>query len=163
MTMKSQPHVVAMILFSSTALFTFLPARTGISSEADPPPVILDVRPLTVEVPLPARATRWEKFEREFGGDLDRAPALLVPVAQAKYGADLAVFTLETLLEQIKDSVELRYSNGHIGRAVAFREPSPAYLGRAPLTFEDARLKLDLDLVDGKPYIGVRLVLPFGN
>jgi hypothetical protein len=167
---KQLPRVVAMILVSSTALLYLSvapnadtyetatiqsPLRNRIE-QSNPKPIIVELRE-------PTERDAWEKFEAEFGAAREVTPPHLAPLSETKYHIDLTIFTVNNVIHRFEDLIELRYSNGRIGRSATFRTPSPTYLGHGPFTFEDTRLKFDFDLAGGKPYVGFRLVLPFGN
>jgi hypothetical protein len=107
---------------------------------------------------------RRVRFEEQFAPNLDNLSPVLREIAQAKYAADETLFNILTFLEQIEARLELRYASGRLAPAAAFPETKPLDTRpRFPLTFEDARLKIDCRLTDGQPYVGLRLVLPFGG
>lgn len=167
---KQLPHVVAMILVTSTALLSliFAPDADTFETISSPmalpqPPAATTPTPIVIESPKPAEPDGWERFEAEFGAAREAAPPHLAPLSEAKYHVDLTIYTVNTVLHRFEDLLELRYSNGHIGRSAVFRTPSPAHLRPGLFTIEDARLKFDFDFARGKPYAGIRLVLPFGN
>jgi len=165
---KLLPHVAAIILASTIVSIVVAPtgetqATPDLTATFSRPPVKLTDRPLTVEPQLVKRPDRWEKFQKEFGFDQEIAPASLAPIANAKYGADLTLYTANTLLERLEAILELRYTQGRIVPAAMFPRTKPVQLARGPVTFEDARLKVDFELTRGRPYLGLRLVLPFGN
>jgi hypothetical protein len=110
----------------------------------------------------PKTKSRWDRFDAEFGIQNQRTTAVTEPIARVKYGADVVLFSLDALVNTIEDAMELRYSHGRIRRAAAAHNDPDDGLTRltGPLTLEDARLKFDLELTSGKPYLGVRLVIP---
>jgi hypothetical protein len=123
---------------------------------------------LRLIAPKPARPTmhtRWQRFDAEFGIRSEQQSVVLASVRHVKYTMDLAVFSLKTFSDTIEEAVELRYRDGHIRRAASLDDDPPSRPRRAdgPIVLEDARLKFDLELTRGRPYVGVRLVFPFGN
>ena len=109
--------------------------------------------------------SRWDKFEAEFGLPEQPQSPLTASLLRAKYGVDVAAFGIKAISSTFQDATELRFSRGRVRRAsTADLEPSPRYARpTGPFTIEDARLKFDFELATGKPYIGARLVFPFGN
>ncbi len=118
--------------------------------------------------PRPARPTlhsRWQRFDAEFGLRNEQHSVVLASVSHLKYTVDLAVFSLQTLSDTLEEAAELRYSHGRIRRAASLDDdplPRPRRTDGL-LALEDARLKFDIELARGRPYVGVRLVFPFGN
>ena len=124
----------------------------------------LPSRSLTDAQPrLPASKSRWDRFEAEFGLRDNRNAGVLASIARAKYGLDLATFSLNTFLNAIEDATELRYCRGRVSRVSASPTPVTPHRGAGPVTLEDARLKLDLAMTGSRPYVGVRIVIPFGD
>lgn len=113
----------------------------------------------------PTLHSRWQRFDAEFGLRNEQHSVVLASVSHVKYTVDLAVFSLQTLSDTLEEAAELRYSHGRIRRAASLDDaPLPrSRWADGPLALEDARLKFDLELARGRPYIGVRLVFPFGN
>ncbi len=152
-------------LLSSSVLVGSGPHAQTIDS---PPPVYHGI-PLPrsgllgIQARLPKTKSRWEHFEAEFGLRDDRATGVTASIARAKYGLDLLTFSAEVLADSMEDVVELRYTRGRICRVATSPSPAPAAHGAGPLSLEDARLKFDLKLARGRPYLGLRLVIPFGN
>ncbi len=123
---------------------------------------------LRLVAPKPARPTlhsRWQRFDAEFGLRNEQHSVVLASVSHVKYTVDLAVFSLQTLSDTLEEAAELRYRHGHIRRAASLDDDplAPARRTDGLIALEDARLKFDIELARGRPYIGVRLVFPFGN
>lgn len=112
------------------------------------------------EWPLPARHGKptdteaWEKFEAEYRPE----PLSLSPVKRqletAKYGLDTTLFAVDRFVKSIRDHADFEFDHGNMHRT---RTNSRGGFLANP------RVKLDLELLRGKPYAGVRLVIPFGN
>ena len=109
--------------------------------------------------------SRWDRFEAEFGLPDQQTSLLTSSILRAKYGVDLAAFGVKALSNTLQDATELRFSRGRVRRASsAVLDPSPRNeRPTGPFSLEDARLKFDFALTTGKPYVGARLVIPFGN
>ena len=109
--------------------------------------------------------TRWERFNAEFGIRDQHTSFLTASLLRAKYTADVALFSIKTISSTLGDATELHYSRGRIRRAStddSVQSPSTARQGGL-ITLEGARLRFDFELARSKPYVGVRLVLPFGD
>jgi hypothetical protein len=121
---------------------------------------------LITVAPRPATLrTRWERFDAEFGLHDQSSSLVAGSLLRVKYAVDVACFGVRALSTTIGDATELRYSHGRIRRAsTALSDPSPRSAHHAgPIVLEDARLKFDFEMASSKPYVGVRLVLPFGD
>lgn len=136
-------------------------ATTADTEEAQP--AVLTLRPLTHVPVLTQRPDRWERFEEEFGMKQEHLPVALDAIAHAKYGADITVFGVNTILQRLETVLELRYTRGQIVTVFSSPPTGPPHRSQSPFSLEDTRLKVDFELTSGKPYIGVRLVFPFGN
>jgi len=113
-------------------------------------------------VSLKSAPQSWDRFEAEFGLQQDDPTLIRGNIRRVKYSMDLVTFSVDSFLRNTERALELKYANGAIHRAAAAHsEPSPD-LGHAG-AFDDTRLKFDIDLTHGKPYVGLRLVIPFGN
>ncbi|MEI6085661.1 MAG: hypothetical protein WCS70_15360 [Verrucomicrobiota bacterium] len=159
-----------MTLASSSAFISLAVAPTAdtqeppaITATLERPPSMLAERLISSEPVLLKHSDPWDQFQNEFGRDQEKAPSVLDSLAHAKYGVDLTVYTVTTFLDRLEDILELRYTNGRIESAAANPQPSAGTVKHGPVTLEDARLKFDFAFAGGQPYVGVRLVLPFGN
>jgi hypothetical protein len=110
--------------------------------------------------PLPARHGKptdteaWEKFDSEFRPQ-QRNPSLVKrQIETAKYGLDTTVFAVDRFVMSIRDHADFEFDQGRLHRT---RENSRGGF------LDNPRVKLDLDMTHGKPYAGVRVVIPFGN
>jgi hypothetical protein len=112
----------------------------------------------------PILQSRWDRFETDFGWprDMSRRTASILP---ALYGANLAASGVKVLSNVLEDSTEIRLTRGRWCRASAsdidLSARNAHLLG--PFSVEDVRLKFDFEMENGKPYVGARLVFPFGN
>ena len=122
-----------------------LPAPRAVERTDSRLPVLQD-RPTDIEV--------WEKFESEFRPK-QRSPSLVKrQIETAKYGLDTTVLAVDRFVKSIRDHADFEFDQGRLRRT---RANSPEGFLHNP------RVKLDLDFTHGKPYAGVRVVIPFGN
>ena len=118
---------------------------------------------MTTQLPV-IPLTKWEAFTIKFGEhDISSSP-MLDPVVDSKYAMDVTLFSALDLANQLSNFLELRYNNGHIGRAFGTIAEHPLTRWHAsPIRLEDLRLKFDFLLARSKPYLGIRIVIPFGS
>lgn len=113
-----------------------------------------------VEHPIPvlhrrrSDADAWERFDAEFRLP-KKSPAFVKrQVETAKYGLDVAVFSVDRFVKNVRESADFHLEDGRWSRTAPDR----------PGVYQtQIRVKLDLDLTHGKPYFGARLVIPIGN
>ena len=113
---------------------------------ADLTPLVLHREPTDTEV--------WEHFEAEYRLP-NRSPEFVRrQVENAKYGLDKAALSMDRFVRNFRDAASFEFAQSTVRRARA----------NGPGVFLDnPRLRLDLDMAHGKPYVGARLVIPFGN
>ncbi len=106
----------------------------------------------------------WEYFETEFGLQQRSTSPVKRQIESAKYTVDVSLFTVNRIVRQIQDESELKLDRGHLRRAEPRSGPLPRVHAN-PLTdaLENARVKLDLQVYPDKPFVGVKVVVPFGN
>ena len=107
---------------------------------------------------------RWEKFETEFGITEPEHSPVLRSMQSAKYNLDRLVFVASEFSHQLSSVTEFELDHGklyHVSAAgqQAWEEPSNS---SAPIP-KNVRLGLDVNVAQGKPYVGVQLVIPIGN
>ena len=96
----------------------------------------------------------WEQFETEFGPQHPSPSPVQRQIETAKYVLDTTVFAVDRFVKSLRDHADFNFDQGHL------RHAPVTPLGRSR---DDPHVKLDLDLTHGRPYAGVRLVIPFGN
>jgi hypothetical protein len=135
------------------------------AQSADDPLPRLRQPALAVQAHPATLQSRWDRFEAEFGLPEEQTSLLASSILHAKYGVDLAAFGVKAISNTLQDATEFRFSRGRVRRASSAElDPSPRYAHpTGPFSLEDARLKFDFVLATGKPYVGARLVIPFGN
>lgn len=110
---------------------------------------------------------RWEKFEVEFG-IRQKDPSLIRGYMEtAKYDLDRALFGMQEILQDIQKACSFDYELRNLGRLPSADNHSATSSIPIPLwdTMERARFQSDIDLnmMGGRAYVGVQLVLPIGN
>jgi hypothetical protein len=102
----------------------------------------------------PTDADAWEKFEAEYRPEPRSSSPAKRPIETAKYGLDVTVFALDRFVKSIRNNADFEFDQGSLCRTRAN--------SRGGL-LDNPRVKLDLDLTRGRPYLGARVVIPFGN
>ncbi len=110
--------------------------------------------PLPVLHGKPTDAEAWEKFEAEYEPQRPSPSLIKRQIETAKYGLDTTVFAVDRFVKSIRDHADFEFDHGNVHRTHA--KSSVAFL-------DNPRVKLDLDMLRAKPYVGVRIVIPFGN
>lgn len=109
---------------------------------------------------------RWENFETEFGLRERNTSRMLGSVESAKYQLDKTLFAMQEFVGDVEEAVSFDYALRDIGR----RPPANGATDRRVYdnlwmdAWQNARFKsdIDLDMVKGRAFVGVRLVLPLG-
>ena len=111
-----------------------------------------------LEAPLRLTSSeRWERFESEFGVHETRATPVRLALATAVYRLNSVIFALSTFAQDVGGAmVRSQSERGRQETDLVSRKP---LFGR----FDEMRLKFDAETVNEKPYVGVRLQIPFGR
>jgi hypothetical protein len=150
---------VSPILVASLSVST-IQAEPTLNSVREQPdqqtlrPIEGDVRPITVPHRKATDAEAWEKFEAEFRPERRSSSSIKHQIESAKYGLDTTLFAVDRFVKSIRDHADFELDQGRLRHTRA--NPSGGFL-------DNPRVKLDLDMLRSKPYIGVRVVIPFGN
>jgi hypothetical protein len=96
----------------------------------------------------------WGRFEENFAPQETSKSSVKRQIINAKYDLDTTVFAVDRFVKSIRDHADFEIERGELRRTPA--DLRGDYLGKP-------RVKLDLDLTHGTPYVGARLVIPFGN
>jgi len=130
--------------------------RTNANEQIDYPLVHVPETPLTL---IPdgkvTSAEAWERFESDYSPPRKSSLSIKREIASAKYGLDTAVFAVDRFLKSVESQADFSFDQGSLRRTreIPFEE-----------TLLHPRVKLDLNLGDSaRPYIGVRVVIPFGK
>ena len=114
-----------------------------------------EIEPILVPHRKPTDHEAWERFEAEYKLPIRSPSAIKRQIETAKYGLDTAVFAVDRFTKSVQNQADFSYDQGSLRRT---RETS---FGESP---NKLRVKLDLEMWQGsRPYVGVRLVIPFGN
>jgi len=71
-----------------------------------------------------------------------------------KYGLDVTVFSVDRFVRNIQQQADFRLDKGHLHRAPDDQvRPAGGSL----------RVQLDMKVWRTRPYVGVKIVVPFGN
>jgi hypothetical protein len=115
----------------------------------------------------PTSGDRWEKFETDFAVS-DKDPSLVKgSLESAKYELDRTLFGMQEFVQNVQQAISFDRELRTLGRDVC----PVSHSGSASIpmslwdSVEQARFKSDFDvnLIGGRAYLGVRLVLPIGN
>ena len=103
----------------------------------------------------PTSAEAWERFEADYSPTRKSPSSIKCGIESAKYGLDTAVFAVDRFFKNVENQADFSFDRGSMHRT---RETSLGELLRNP------RVKLDLNLGDSaRPYIGMRIIIPFGK
>jgi hypothetical protein len=114
-----------------------------------------ELRPILVSSRKPTDAEAWERFEAEYSTPQKSPSPIKHQIETAKYGLDTAVFEVDRFTKNVENQADFSFDQGSLRRT---RVTSSGESRNNP------RVKLDLDMWQGgKPYLGVRLIIPVGN
>jgi hypothetical protein len=140
----------------SVSTITAASIRTNVSVRTDRQKLTeRELQPILVSSCKPTDAEAWESFEAEYSPPQKSSSPIKRQIETAKYGLDTAVFAVDRFTKNVQSQADFSFDQGSLHRtpAVSLEEPRPS-----------PRVKLDLNMWQGsKPYVGVRLIIPFGN
>jgi hypothetical protein len=96
----------------------------------------------------------WEKFESEYRPEQRSPSPVKRQIETAKYGLDTTVFAVDRFVKSIRDHADFEFDQGRLHRT---------HTNSRGGFLDNPRVKLDLEMLRDKPYVGVRVVIPFGN
>ena len=102
----------------------------------------------------PTDAEAWERFETEYRLTSNSPLLGKHQLEIAKYGLDATVFAVDRFVKGIRDHADFEF--GQNGFRHTRANSRGGFLG-------NPRVMLDLDMLSARPYVGARLVIPFGN
>lgn len=111
-------------------------------------------RPVPALHRAPTDADAWDKFEGEYRPEPRSPSPVKRQIETAKYGLDTTAFAVDRFVKSIRDHADFEFDQG------SFRHTRANSRGRF---LDNPQVKLDLDLTHGRPYLGARVVIPFGN
>jgi hypothetical protein len=124
--------------------------RTG-----DQVPAEREIRPMLISHRKPTDAEAWESFEAEYSPPQKSPSPIKRQIETAKYGLDTAVFAVDRVVKNVQSQADFSLDQGSLRRTPADSPKGPR---------NSPRVKLDLEMWQGSnPYVGVRLIIPFGN
>jgi hypothetical protein len=112
---------------------------------------------------------QWVRFEEEFGVQNRSDSWMLSGIQSAKYHFDKTVFALDLLAENVERALQLEYNLARgqmqLGAPPPTRPAVRTYHDLWRDVWENARIKsdVDLDIFSGRAWVGLRLVIPFGD
>ena len=102
----------------------------------------------------PTDAEAWGHFDAESRLSAQSPSPVLRQVETAKVGLDTTVFAVERFVKSIRNHADFEFGQD------GFRRTRANSRGKF---LDNPRVMLDLDLMQCRPYIGARVVIPFGN
>ena len=152
---KSEPPVLVASLSVSTIQPEFI--LNSVRERPDhPAPQMIERTdwPIPVLHRKPTDAEAWEQFEADYQPEPRSRSTVKRPIETAKYGLDVTVFAVDRFVKSIRDHADFEFGQSNLRRTRA--NSRGGFL-------DNPRVKLDLDMTQGKPYVGARVVIPFGN
>ena len=107
---------------------------------------------------------RWESFQAEFGIRESRETPVRYTMANAMYHLNSVIFALSSFAQDVGGAMNWKHGDTGWQETDAFGEPfhvsrPKTLLGR----FNEMHFKVDAEVVNEQPYVGCRLMIPFGN
>lgn len=111
-------------------------------------------RPVMVWRRKSADTRAWECFEAEFEPQPNNPSPVKRQIEAIKYDLDTVVFALDRFVKNIRHHADFELDQGRL---------RPTRTDDRGGRRGNPRVKLDLDLTHGKPYVGARVVISFGK
>jgi hypothetical protein len=107
---------------------------------------------------------RRDQFEVEFGIDGKRQGGMKGSLQLAKYTVDDVTFTVDDFTRSLSEALRFEYDGRGLHR-VASSDQNPQHALPGPWADmpRGVRFSPELNLANGKPYVGLYVVVPFGN
>jgi hypothetical protein len=103
----------------------------------------------------PTSVEAWERFETDYSPSQKFPSPIKRQIETAKYDLDTAVFAIDRFVKNVESQADFSLDQGSLHRTRA--TSSGELLG-------NPRVKLDLEMWRGTtPYVGVRIIIPFGK
>jgi hypothetical protein len=150
---SKSPSLVASLSVPPT---TAASSRTNINERTDRQVLTLrESQPMLMSDRRPTSAEAWERFETDYS-PLQKSPSPIKRrIESVKYGLDTAVFAVDRFFKNVESQADFSLDRGSLHRTPA---TAPGQLLGNP------RVKLDLEMWRGStPYVGVRIIIPFGK
>lgn len=152
---ESETPVLIASLSASTMTPEFILNSVRERPDRPAPPVIDRIdRPMPVPHRKPTDSDAWDRFEAEYRPELQNPSLIKHHIETAKYGLDVTVFALDRFIKSIRNNSDFELNDGNLHRTQTnSRDLFPV----------NPHVKLDFDMTHGHPYLGARVVIPFGN
>jgi hypothetical protein len=116
---------------------------------------VREFQPVLVPHGKPTDAEAWERFEADYSPPQKSPSPVKRQIETAKYGLDTAAFALDRFVKNVQDQADFCFDQGSLHRTQVTSLERPRI---------SPRVKLDLDMWQGsRPYVGVRIIIPFGK
>ena len=150
---SESPSLLASLSASTTSAAS---GRTNTNERADYQALTLRERqPMLMSDRKPTDAEAWERFEADYSPTQKSPSPIKYRIESAKYGLDTAVFAVDRFFKNVESQADFSLDRGSLHHTQA--NTSGELLG-------NPRVKLDLEMWRGTaPYVGVRLIIPFGK
>jgi hypothetical protein len=152
-----QSESPSLIAFLSVSTIPAVSIRSNINERTDHRQALTEreLQPILVPHRKPTDNEAWERFEAEYSPPQKSPSSIKRQIETTKYGLDKAVFATDRFVKSVRDHADFELDQGSLRRTRAN--------SRGGL-LDNPRVKLDLEMWQGsKPYVGVRIVIPFGN
>ena len=111
-----------------------------------------------------AEGEAWEKFEAEYRPKQRNVSPVMRQIESAKYQLDAATFGFDRLVRNIQDNTLFKFDNGRLRHAAPGDLPLRRTTSHSWTDgLQHIRVKFDVKPRIGQPYVGVRVIIPFGN
>jgi len=146
-------YLMASLSASTTATAAI---RTNISVRTDHQQLAEhDLELILMSSRKPTDAEAWERFEAEYSPPQTSPSLVKRQIETVKYGLDTATFALDRFIKNVQSQTDFSLDQGGL------RRTRTLFAGELR---DNLRVKLDLNLWQGsKPYLGVRIIIPFGK
>jgi hypothetical protein len=112
----------------------------------------------------PTDREAWERFEAEYEPQHPSRSPIKREIESAKYRLDAALFAVRRLSRNIEDNTEFKLDQGQLRRVPPGVTPPLRASGNLwKDALENGHVKLDLQMLRSKPYVGAQVVFPFGD
>jgi hypothetical protein len=129
--------------------------RTNVDQRTDRRVLTLrESQPMLMSDHKPTSAEAWERFEADYSPPQKSSP-IKRQIESAKFGLDTAVFAVDRFFKDAENQADFSLDRGSLRRtrATSFAE-----------ALKNPRVKLDLEMgQSARPYVGVRVIIPFGK
>jgi hypothetical protein len=114
-----------------------------------------ELQPILMPHRKPTNAEAWDRFESDYSPPQRTPSPIKRQIESTKYGLDTAVFAVDRFTKNVENQADFSFDQGSLRRT---RATSSGESRNSP------RVKLDLNVWQGsRPYVGVRIMIPFGN